>query len=192
MAKSSKNTFESVWAALKETDRLQKETDRLQKETDKQLKASAADFDRRMKKYDDIIGSWSNNHGSFAEEHFFNSFENGKKNFFGEEFDDIQKNLKAAKVGFADEYDIVLINCKTICIVEVKFKAQRDHFSKILRKAVTFRENFPYYAQHQIYLGLGSLVFTTDLEQDCIDNGVAIIKQAGNIVIISDVHLKAY
>ena len=35
------------------------------------------------------------------------SFENGKKNFFGEKFDDIKKNLKNFWQGIEDEYDIV-------------------------------------------------------------------------------------
>ena len=34
--------------------------------------------------------AWANNHGSFAEEYFFYSFENGEKNFFGERFDEIE------------------------------------------------------------------------------------------------------
>ena len=114
-------TPESVWAALQESDRQRKEnerfltaklaeTDRQLKEGDEQMKAIRADYDRRMKKMEDVFGAWSNNQGAFAEEYFFNSFEAGNQNFFGEHFDEILKNVKGIKKGFQDEYDILLIN----------------------------------------------------------------------------------
>ena len=156
------------------------------------LKQSISDYDRRMKKMYETIGAWSNNHGSFAEEYFFNSFENGKLNFFGEKFDDIEKNMKGAKKGFKDEYDIVLINGSTICIIEVKFKAHKDHIKKTLKKAATFRENFPYFASHRIFLGFATLVFTADLEKECEDEGIATVKQVGETVVINDKHLKTF
>jgi hypothetical protein len=46
-----------------------------------------------MKDINELIGSWDNNHGSFAEEYFFNSFEKGKQNFFGEKFDKMKNVL---------------------------------------------------------------------------------------------------
>jgi len=178
-------TPESVWAAIRETNNQLKETD-------KQLKESAADFDRRMKKFEETMGSWSNNHGSFAEEYFFNSFENGKQNFFGEKFDEIEKNAKGLNRNFKDEYDILLINGKSVGIIEVKFKAHRDHIPKVLGKAKTFRENFPYYAHHQIYLGLASMSFYPALEQECIEQGIAVVKQVGDTVVINDKNLKVF
>jgi hypothetical protein len=211
-------TPESVWAALQETDRVLsekfaetreqfKETERLiaqmgidfdrrleasRAEFDQQLKASRADYERRMKKYDDTMGAWSNNQGAFAEEYFFNSFENGKQDFFGERFDEIEKNVKGLKKGFKDEYDILLINGKTIGIVEVKYKAHQNDVPKVLKKAETFRVNFPEYARHNIYLGLATLVFYPELEQDCINEGIAIVKQVGDTVVINDKHLKVF
>jgi hypothetical protein len=96
-------TFESVWAALQETDRL--------------LDKSRAEFDERMKKLEELTGSWANNHGSFAEEYFFNSFEKGKQNFFGEKFDDIVKNLTNFWQGIKDEYDIVMYNHASVALI---------------------------------------------------------------------------
>ena len=134
--------FEKTWNSIQETNRgLMEaknsiiETRYSIMETDRLFKESRADYDRRMKKYEETMGAWANNHGSFAEEYFFNSFEMGKQNFFGEMFDEIEKNAKGFKKGFKDEYDILLINGKTVGIIEVKFKAHIDHIQKILRKA---------------------------------------------------------
>lgn len=171
-------TEENVWAAFKETNRF--------------LKESSVDFDRRIKKLEELVGGISNNQGLFAEEYFFNSFENGKQNFFGEKFDDIEKNMKGYKKNYKDEYDIVLFNGKSIAIIEVKFKAHENDIPEVIKKAETFRVNYPDYQNHKVYLGLATMVFYSDLEQTCKEQGIAIIKQSGDSVVINYEHLKAF
>ena len=174
-------TPESVWAILQEVSQLQKETDRSMKETD-----------RRMKELQKTVGSLSNNQGSFAEEYFFNSFENGKRNFFGEKFDEISKNLTHFWQGLKDEYDIVLYNHTSVALIEVKYKAHKNDIPDVLKKAGTFRILFPNYKDFKIYLGLASLSFYPELEQECIEQGIAVIKQVGNSVVINDSNLKVF
>jgi len=181
LPKTKPDTFESVLASLKETGKRFRETERLINKNAEQ-----------MTKVQKTLGEWANNHGAFAEDYFFNSFEDGKQNFFGEEFDDIDKNVKGIKKGYKDEYDILLINGKSLGIIEVKFKAHINDVPKILRKAETFRVNFPDYEKHQVYLGLATLAFYPELEQECIDKGIAIIKQVGDTVVINDAHLKTF
>ena len=182
-------TFETVWAALQETDRM---LEKSRAEFDARMEKSNTDFDRRMKKMEETMGAWSNNHGFFAEEYFFNSFENGQRNFFGEKFDEIEKNIKGFKKDFKDEYDILLINGKSIGIIEVKFKAHENDVPKVLRKAETFRVNFPEYKNHNVYLGLATMVFYPELEQECIKQGIAVVKQVGDTVVINDTNLKIF
>jgi len=88
---------ETVWAMLKELAERQVEKDRHIKQVSQQL------------------GGISNNQGCFAEEYFFNSFEKGKRNFFGEKFDDIKNNLKGIKTDY--EFDIVMLNGQSVGIV---------------------------------------------------------------------------
>ena len=193
-------TFDSVWVALQETDRMLKASsadfDKRLKESgadfDKRLKESGADFDRRMKELQKMVGGMANNHGSFAEEYFFNSFENGKQNFFGEKFDVIQKNLTHFWQGLKDEYDIVLYNHSSVAIIEVKYKAREDSIPKVLKKADTFRILFPHYKDFKIYLGLASMSFDSKMEDECIEQGIAVIKQVGDAVVINDTNLKVF
>ena len=151
-----------------------------------------AEVASNINKVNATVGSWHNNQGHFAEEYFFNSFANGKKNFLGEDFDDIAKSVPGFKNGAKDEYDILMVNGKSIAIVETKAKAHENDIPSVLKKAITFRINYPEYANHKIYLGLASLAFYPKLEQECIKEGIAIIKQAGNTVVINDAHLKAF
>ena len=167
-------TPESVWAMFQEIGKKQEETD------------------RQMKELQKTLGGWANNHGSFAEEYFFNSFEKGKRNFFGKKFDEIEKNVKNTWKGLRDEYDIVLYNDEAIAIIEVKFKAHITDIEMVLKKAETFKILYPYYKDYKIYLGLASMSFYPELEQECINEGIAIIKQVGDSVIINDKHLKVF
>jgi len=179
-----------------EFDKRSAEFDQQMKESraefEQQMKKSRAESNRRLKKLEELTGSWANNHGFFAEEYFLNSFENNKRNFFGEKFDRIEDKVKGIKNGYQDEYDILLINGKSIGIVEVKFKAHENDVPKILRKAETFRINFHEYKNHRVYLGLATMVFYPELEQECIKEGIAIVKQIGDTVVINDKHLKTF
>jgi len=171
-------TAETSWAQIQESNRI--------------LTEKQAETDRQMKKLQELMGSWSNNHGSFAEEYFFNAFENGKKNFFGEHFNDIGKNVIVVCKGVKNEYDIVLYNDTSVAIIEVKYKAHKNDLEKVLKKAETFRILFPYYKDFKVYLGLASLSFYPELERECINHGIAVIKQVGDTVVINDAHLKIF
>jgi hypothetical protein len=179
-------TFETVWAALQETAKRQEETAKRQEETDRQMKET----DRKMREVFGEMGSWSNNHGRFAEEYFFNSFKKGRKNFFGENFNEITKNLKGTES--KDEFDIVMLNGHSVGLVEVKFKAHENDIPKVLKKAHAFRINFPKYQDHKVYLGLATMAFYPRLEEECITNGIAVIKQVGDTVVVNDAHLRVF
>jgi hypothetical protein len=192
----SQATPESVWAEFQEMQRYLKE---LHAENDRYLKERFAETDRQMKETDQrmkelqkTLGGMANSHGSFAEEYFFNSFEDNEQNFFGEHFDEIRKNIYGKKKNIEDEYDIVLYNGVSVAIIEVKYKTHKGDVDKVLQKAETFRILFPDYKDFNIYLGLASMAFYSELEQECINQGIAIIKQVGDNVIINDAHLRAF
>jgi len=189
-------TPETVWAILQEVAQSQKESkadfDQSKADFERRMDESKADFDRRMKVIQKTLGGWADNQGSFAEEYFFNSFEKGQKNFLGENFDDVKKNLKGFWQGIEDEYDIVLYNHTSVALIEAKYKAHINDIPKVLKKADTFRILFPCYKDFRIYLGLASMSFYPELEQECINQGIAVIKQVGDTVVINDKHLKVF
>jgi len=180
----------------KETERAMKqgfaETRELMRENEKKAEKDHANYERRMKNMEKTMGSWTNSHGSFAEEYFFNSFEEGEQTFFGEKFDEIDRNLKWKRDGLKDEYDIVMFNSTSVAIVEVKYKAHKNDIPTVLKKAETFRILYPHYKDLKIYLALASMSFYEELEQECILQGIAVIKQVGDTVVIHDEHLKTF
>jgi hypothetical protein len=203
-------TYEALMASIYENDRFIKEkfaeSDQQRKENERFLNEKFAETalqiketDRivkenaqRMKELQELMGGWSNSHGSFAEEYFFNSFENGKQNFFGEKFDNIEKNVKPVTQKLKDEYDIVMYNHHAVAIIEVKFKAREKDIPKVIKKAETFKILCPSYKDFKIYLGLASLSFNVDIEKECLHQGIAVIKQVGDTVVINDENLKVF
>ena len=181
---------ESFWAAMQALTERQEETARQMAETDRKM----AETDRQITRLEKQIGGVSNNHGLFAEEYFINSLRKGEKMFSGQKFD---KLIKSAILEDDDnrtkaELDMMLINGKSVAIIEVKFRAREKHVDNVIGKVIPFRARFPEYKHHQVYLGLASLVFDKDIEDRCIEKGIAVIKQVGDTVLINDDHLKIF
>jgi len=159
-------------------------------EADALAKKRMEEADARMKKIEQQLGGIGNNNGYFAEEFFYSSFEKKDINFLGERYDRIMKSVK----GFIkpDEYDIIMVNGKSACIIETKYKANEKHIQHVLKKAGTFRYNFPEYKEHTLYLGLASMAFYKELEEECERLGIAVIKQVGDAIVVNHEHLRAY
>jgi len=160
------------------------------------IKESRADWEKGMEELRDEIGRISKSNEllaeDLAEEYFYKSFEKSKLNFFGENFDVICRGMNAKKNGVKVEYDIVLINCTSICIIEAKYKGHPERINQILKHAQTIREFFPMFANHKIYLAIAALSFPKDAEKHFLKKGIAVIKQIGDTIVIKDEHLKTF
>jgi len=212
-------TPESVWAALQEsnrflteklanTDRVLSEkldrlaesqavTERIVAETGRQITETGrqiAKTGRQIAKTDKLVGGISNNNGSFAEEYFYNSLRKGEKILMGEKFDKLIKSeiMEDENKKTKGELDIILINGKSLVIIEVKFRVREKHVDKVMKKVKPFRKRFPEYQNHKVYLGLASMVFDEDIVSKCKENGIAVIKQEGDSVFVHDENLKAF
>ena len=168
---------------------------------DRELEKSRAEFDQRVAENNRIlkdlskqIGGMANSNGDYAEEFFYNALYHGQRNMFGEVFDEVVKrNIVTINKGFEDEYDILLVNGRAICVVEVKYKADSgDLPHRVLRKAQTFRANFPQHKDKKVYLALAGMSFHPLTEKACKDNGIAIMKQVGDTLVVTDENLKTF
>ena len=198
-------TPESVWAFLQESNRIltekQAETDRLfresKAETDRLYKENAreiADTTRQIKELKEMIGGMGNSNGMFAEEFFINAINNSDKNLFGEQFHELISTSKryikdTQKKG---EQDVLLVNCNSVAIVEIKYRAKREDVEKLMERPSKFKALYPQYQSHRIYLGLAAMSFDKGVEEETLRNGIAIIKQDGDMAVISDEQLKVF
>jgi len=85
-----------------------------------------------------------------------------------------------------------ILTGKSVAIIESKYKAHGNDIPKVINKAKTFKANYPEYSKHNIYLGLASMVFYSELEKECINQGIAVIKQVGETAVVNYTNLKTF
>ncbi len=138
------------------------------------------------------FGNMSNNLGESTEDYFYNSMLDNPV-LGGIKFDTIRKNIHTRTKRMEDEFDIVLYNGDSIGLIECKYKAHENDLRRLIdRKVHNFRELFPDFKDYKIYLGLASFSFYPELEEMAKENGVAILKQKGDVVEIEADNLKTY
>ena len=178
-----------------EAERRNVEFERRIAEFDRQNKLSQAAADalnRQIKQVSQQMGGMANSNGDMAQEYFFNALYN-RKTLFGQEFDEVKtEKRKIKKTGVEVQYDVILINGKSVCIVEVKYKAATDDVRRIPNIKEKFRQNYPEHADKKLYLALASMSFDDYVENECKKLGIAIIKQVGDTIEIYDEHLKVF
>jgi len=195
--KPQQNTFEQTWKQVNKTiERLEilsekdLEAREREREDSKKIREELKESIKAMQKE---LGGISNSNGEMAESYFINSLTN-KMQFAGQEYDDFIPKLKKKKkkLNLQGEYDLVMYNCKSIAIIEIKYKAREKDLEKLVLKAPIFKQLFPEYANYNIYLGLAALHFEAETEKESLVQGVAVIKQIGDSMVIYDAHLKVF
>jgi len=148
--------------------------------------------DEKLERMGISLGSITNNTGSITEEYFFNClFE--KPVIGGIKYYKVRRNIGGVGLKSEDEFDIVMYNGDSIALIECKNKAHKNDLVKLIeKKAENFKDVFPNFKDYKIYLGLASFSFYPELEELAKQNGVAILKQKGDIVEIEADNLKIY
>ncbi len=175
----------------KETDKQIKELRESQKETDKQIKElreSQKETDKQMKKTDEKLekvakqlGSIGNNQGDVAEEYFQNTLIK-KPKLLGEKFDKILTNIKGNIKDIQDEYDIILLNDKTVAIIEIKYKVHLKDIEKLDKKVKTFKKLFPEYQHLKLYVGIAGFYVPQDIIDLALENGYFVLQRKGKVI----------
>ena len=170
-----------------------------QAETDRQMKQSQAAFDVGMQELQASIkqvsrqmGGMANSNGDMAQDYFYNALYN-RNTLFGQEFDEVKtEKRKIKKTGVEVQYDVLLVNGKSVCIVEVKYKADTDDVRSIPGIQEKFRQNYPEHDDKKLFLALASMSYNEYVEAECKKLGIAMIKQVGDTIEIYDEHMKVF
>ncbi|MDR3011707.1 MAG: hypothetical protein LBU70_00635 [Chitinispirillales bacterium] len=202
-------SFEDIRATLAEVAQFQKETAQSQKETDrlvkelvqfqKELAQSQKETDEQMKKTDEgldklrkQVGGIDDNISHHAEQ-FFQDALNETLTFGGEKYDFMTPNITRQKGGSGVEFDILLENGKSVAVIEVKNRIHPNFVTELAEKRLAkFRELFPLYKNHKVYLGIAGFSFSKAVLERAQKYGIGVIRQVGKTIEIETEHLKAY
>jgi hypothetical protein len=183
-----KEMFAETDRLIKETRKDMQETDRLQKENARQIEKT----DRQIKELNSQYGGISNSNGDMAEEYFFNAFKRNKT-FMNQTFDKVLRNKWIDTEEWKAEFDLLLLNGKSVVIIEVKYKAEYNiKIQKLVSRVRPFKALFPEYKNHNIYLGVAAMSFNKFLAAELRETGIATIHQVGNKMVIYDQELRAF
>ena len=198
--KQEKITLESLYAYLHESEeqskrefaQMREEARQAREEAKKrseELERNLAETARMVHENNKALGIIGNNNGEFAEEYFLSAFQKNPQ-LNGETYKKVIPNMRF--VEFDDEYDIFLLNDKSAAIIEVKYSTRKKHIGELLQKAENFRKFLPKYSNRKLYLGIASLSFRKITEKNIIEQGIAVIKQVGDKMVVYDKDLKAF
>ena len=170
---------------MKRTDEQINRTDEQMKRTDEQMKRT----DERLDKVAKQLGGISNNQGDVAEEYFVNSLEEKLK--VGEiNFDYLIQNFKAKKSHkILAEYDILLINGKSVAIVEVKYKVHPNDLQQLPKKIESLKK-LQQYQDYNIYAGIAGFYVPDAVIDQALQDGFFVLQRKGDVVVTHIENLK--
>jgi len=170
-------------ARRKEIDKQMQETDRIVRKTSE----TVSKVSKQMGGIDDNIG--------FHAEQYFQEILREKLTFGGQKYDRMIANMECSdKKGISlIEFDIVLINGKSIAIIETKHRIHHDFVKKLVEERLPmFREFFPGFSKHKAYLGIAGFSFSQKVLEEAKKYGIGIIRQVGESIEIEANNLKVY
>ncbi|MYB38939.1 MAG: hypothetical protein F4Y26_16455 [Gammaproteobacteria bacterium] len=170
--------MQTVTARLDKLAASQDRTDAQLAKTDAQL----AKTDAKLNRLAEMYGGVGNNQGAVAEEFYHNSLK-ANPVLDGERFDFLQRNTERSGNGLANEFDLLLVNGRTVCVVEVKYKAHENDLTNLLAvKAVNFPRLFPEYAGHEQRFALAAFHIHDRLRQAALKRGVTVLQRKGDVI----------
>ena len=183
-------SFESVWAALQETDRLikevsasQKETSLQMKETERIIKESQEKTARKMDILSEQMGGLHNKFGAMAE-HLVAPGIVERFNNLGYHFDGIADRgfkILDKKGNLKAEIDILLENGDYILAVEVKADERKNDIEHHVKRLEIFRDYRNKHNDTRKILGaIAGAIFYPNIKEIAIENGFYVLEQAGD------------
>ena len=162
------------------------------REWEQKLEASQAAWEKRwakseqrLNKIEKMLGGIGDNIGDNIEELFFRSFQEYPV-LGGITYEIVRRKIVDDKQ--KTEYDILLHNGYASAIIEVKYKAHYKDIEEIVAtKTRAFRNSYPEYADHQLFLGLATGVTYQTLLDTAKQHGIYLLTQKGShIEIVND------
>jgi type I site-specific restriction endonuclease len=168
-AAQSKIADEKLRATLDETAREVKETSREVKEATRLVKSVTKQF-----------GSMTTNLGDVAEEYFYNSLKADPK-IGNIRFDSVSPNLRFGNKKQHNEFDIVLVNGKSVALIEVKHKAHVKDLEQVTAQVERYRYWQPAYKDYDIYCGLAAFSVPADVVAAAHERGLFVLQRQGGV-----------
>lgn len=166
-------------------------SDRLDAQLAAQLNANAAqqaansvlmaETTRKLDKASALLGNIGQNQGAVAEEFFFNSLQ-AKPVLGGVQYDDIFSNVHSFNGKLQNEYDVVMVNGKSVALIEVKYVVHPDDIEKTIKGIANYRTLFPQHKDFAIYGAIAGFKIPQDVVDSAKEQGLMVLKRVGDVM----------
>ena len=152
-------------------------TSKAQDRTDAQL----AETTRKLEAIGIRVGNIGQNQGAVAEEFFFNSLQ-AKPVLDGVRYDDVFSNVRSISGKLQSQYDVVMVNGKSVAVIEVKNAVHPKDIAKTLQGINNYRTFFPQHKDFDIYGAIAGFQITPDVAKLAKEQGLMVLKRTGDVM----------
>ena len=166
------------------TDAQLRETGAQLRATDAQLKANAlqmAETDRKLDRASVLLGNIGQNQGAVAEEFFFNSLQ-AKPILGGVQYEEVIQNAKSINGKLQGEYDVVMVNGKSVALIEVKYAVHANDITKTINGIGNYRSLFPQHKDFDIYGAIAGFKISPEVVELAKEQGLMVLKRVGDVL----------
>jgi len=173
-------SFESVWAALQETDRMIKELNESHKEYEQERKKDKAEFNERLGKYVNLFGDFT--------EYMMAPKLREKFTEFGFDFPKANRNnsVRDKINNIFLETDAMLENGDKAMMVEIKTQLTVERINKHIERLEKMRRYADLHGDKRTFLGaVAGVVVADEVREYALHQGLYLIEPAGEDLIIT-------
>ncbi len=172
-------------------------TQSIQKTTEERLAVAAA-FDKQIALTREEVYGVGHSQGLVAEDYFYNSLSETLK-LGSIKFDRIERNRKVKKPAplrdaapLKFECDILLVNGKTLAVIETKYKATKTGLTQLQRNIEGIRLAMPEFDKHTIYGGIAAFSIDDKLIDEAHKKGYFVLQRKGDSFVADTGAMKAF
>lgn len=140
-----------------------------------------AETSRKVDKVSTLLGNIGQNQGAVAEEFFFNSLE-AKPVLGGVRYDEVFDNVKTFNGKLQGEYDVVMVNGKSVALIEVKYAVHPDDIAKTITGIANYRTLFPQHKDFDVYGAIAGFKIPKDVAELAKAQGLIVLKRVGDVM----------
>jgi len=189
-----KDLVASLAVEHRKTELMMQETDRLFKEWREERKEADRKWHEERDRITKQMGGIDENQGNHAEQYFQNVLRE-KLTFCGQKYDRMIANMECSNKNGDSliEFDIVLINGKSVAIIETKNRIRPKFVKQFVEERLPkFREFWPEFSKCKAYLGIAGFSFSNKVLEEAEKYGVCIVRQVGDSIEVKTNNLRAY
>jgi hypothetical protein len=115
-----------------------------------------------------------------AKAYFFNSLTVDPR--LGDiEFDSVTPNLRFSYKGGHNEFDIVMVNGRSVALIEVQRKAHVSDLTQVAAQVERYRRWRPEHRDYDIYCGLAAFSVPQDVHDEALEKGLFVLQRNGGV-----------